>query len=270
MIRIAGGQPVIVPCSAENGFRLAPGALEDAIGPRTKWLFLNSPNNPTGAAYDAEQLSALASVLLRYPHIWILSDDIYEHLLYGESAFVTIAQVEPSLRERTVTMNGVSKTYAMTGWRLGYAGAPEAMIKAMTNVQTQSTTHASSISQAGALAALNGPQGFIAERTQAFRARRDLVVRMLADIPGVRCNVPDGAFYVFPSCEGLLGKKRSNGDRLETDVDVARFLLEEASVSTVPGTMFGMAPFVRISTAADEDQLRTACARISEACKGLQ
>jgi aspartate aminotransferase len=230
---------------------------------------LNSPNNPTGAAYSRADLKALAEVLLRHPRVWILSDDIYEHLLYDGMKFVTIAEVEPALHERTVTMNGVSKTYSMTGWRLGYAGAPEAMIRAMTNVQTQCTTHASSLSQAGALAALTGPQDFVSERTQAFRSRRDLVLSILAEVPGFRCTVPDGAFYVFPSCDGLLGKARCDGQTLQTDLDVAAFLLEEAGVSTVPGTMFGMAPFIRISTAAEEGLLRTACLRIQDACKGL-
>jgi aspartate aminotransferase len=269
MIRIAGGSPIIVPCAAEDGFRLSADALDAAISPRTKWLLLNSPNNPTGAAYSRADLKALAEVLLRHPRVWILSDDIYEHLLYDGMKFVTIAEVEPALHERTVTMNGVSKTYSMTGWRLGYAGAPEAMIRAMTNVQTQCTTHASSLSQAGALAALTGPQDFVSERTQAFRSRRDLVLSILAEVPGFRCTVPDGAFYVFPSCDGLLGKARSDGQTLQTDLDVAAFLLEEAGVSTVPGTMFGMAPFIRISTAAEEGLLRTACLRIQDACKGL-
>ncbi len=270
IVRIAGGEPILVPCLVEHGFRLAPDALERAISPRTKWLFLNSPNNPTGAAYSRTHLAELAEVLLRHPQVWVLSDDIYEHLLYDDSEFANIAAVAPELHERTVALNGVSKTYSMTGWRLGYAGAPQAMIDAMTNVQTQCTTHASSLSQAGALAALTGPQDFIVGRVRAFQERRDLVLRILGDVPGLRCNVPQGAFYVYPSCAGLLGKSRKNGQTLETDLDVSVFFLEEAGVSTVPGTMFGMPPFVRISTAADTNVLRSACERIRDACEELR
>jgi aspartate aminotransferase len=269
MVRIADGQPVFVPCPQAGRFRLQPGDLDDAIGPRTKWLFLNAPNNPSGAGYDAAHLGELAAVLMRHPQVWVLADDIYEHLLFDGHAFATIAQVESRLRERTVTLNGVSKTYAMTGWRLGYAGAPEPMIRAMTNVQTQCTTHASSLSQAGALAALTGPQDFLAERVAAFQERRDLVVGMLSAIPGFSCERPEGAFYVFPSCAGLIGKIRPDGRPLESDQDIALYFLDEAGVSLVPGSMFGMAPFIRISTAADIGSLRTACERIWTACERL-
>jgi len=269
IVRIAGGTPVVVPCLQSNGFRLDVGDLEAALTPRTKWLFLNSPSNPSGAAYGAADLAEIARVLMAHPQVWILSDDIYEHLLFDGRAFATIAQVEPRLFERTVTMNGVSKTYAMTGWRLGYAGAPEPMIKAMTNVQSQCTTHASSLSQAGALAALTGPQDFIAERVAVFQERRDLVLALLAEIPALACRPPEGAFYLFPSCAGLLGRTRPDGRVLESDQDLAIYLLEEAGVSLVPGSSFGMAQHLRISTAAATQALRSACERIVAACGRL-
>lgn len=270
MVRIVGGVPVAVPCPESQGFLLTPDALEAAITPRTKWVVLNSPNNPSGAAYRDADLVALGDVLLRHPHVWILSDDIYEHLLYDGVRFKTIAQLVPDLYDRTVTMNGVSKTYAMTGWRLGYAGAPVEMIRAMTNVLTQSTTHSSSLSQAGALAALTGPQDFIAERLKTFQERRDLVVALINAATGLSARVPEGAFYVFPSCQGLIGRKRSGGKMIESDMDVSIFLLEEARVSTVPGTLFGMQGFVRLSIAAATDVLRLACSRIQTACAGLE
>lgn len=269
IVRIAGGQPVFVACPQSGGFRLQPADLAKAISPRTKWLFLNAPNNPSGAAYDSDHLRRLADVLIEHPQVWILTDDIYEHLLFDGRSFATIAEVEPRLFERTVTLNGVSKTYAMTGWRLGYAGAPEAMARAMTNVQTQCTTHASSLSQAGALAALTGPQDFLAERVAAFQERRDLVVAMLSDTPGLSCDPPEGAFYVFSSCDGLIGRTRTDGKPIDSDQDLALFLLEQAGVSLVPGSTFGMAPYLRISTAADTDSLRTACERIRAACGRL-
>src|SRR5687768_10923973 len=270
IIRIAGGVPVCVPCSEANGFLLTPADLAGAIGPRTKWLFLNSPGNPSGAAYDADQLRGLANVLLEHPHVWILSDDIYEHLLFDGRSFTTIAQIEPRLFERTLTLNGVSKTYAMTGWRLGYAGAPEAMVRAMTNVQTQSTTHASSLSQAGALAALTGPQDFLVERVASFEQRRDLMVKRLNGIAGVSCRRPEGAFYVFPSCEACIGRFRPDGGLLASDQDLALYLLDAAGVSIVPGTLFGTPNHLRLSTAAGIGLLSTACDRIEAALGRLQ
>ena len=269
IVRIAGGVPVFAPCSEANGFTLTPEDLAAAIGPRTKWLFLNSPGNPSGAAYDVDRLRALAAVLLDRPQVWVMSDDIYEHLLFDGRRFANIAQVEPRLFERTLTLNGVSKTYAMTGWRLGYGGAPDAMIRAMSNVQTQSTTHASSLSQAGALAALTGPQDFLADRVASFRERRDLMVQRLNGIAGLTCRRPEGAFYVFPSCAGLLGRLSPDGERLKSDQDLALYLLEAAQVSLVPGTLFGTPNYLRLSTAADIGLLRAACDRIEAACNRL-
>ena len=270
MIRITGGTPVFVPCPEASGFLLQPKQLQEAIGPRTKWLLLNSPNNPTGAAYEPAHLQALAQVLLEHPHVWVFMDDIYEHLLFDGRKFATIAAIEPRLRERTVTMNGVSKTYAMTGWRLGYAGAPEPMIRAMTNVQTQSTTHASSISQAAALAALNGPQEFLQEWSESFQHRRDLMVDRLNAIDGFSCRRPEGAFYVFANCSKLVGRIRRDGASIASDVDLAMYLLEHAGVSGVPGSFFGMPGYIRFSTAAATERLQTACDRITSACAALE
>ncbi|MCC6195159.1 MAG: pyridoxal phosphate-dependent aminotransferase [Burkholderiales bacterium] len=270
IIRIAGGVPVYVACSEADGFTMSPAGLAAAIGPRSKWLFLNSPGNPSGAAYDAAQLRALASVLLAHPQVWILTDDIYEHLLFDGRRFATLAQVEPCLFERTLTLNGVSKTYAMTGWRLGYAGAPDAMVRAMSNVQTQSTTHASSLSQAGALAALTGPQDFLPGRVASFEARRNLMVERLNGIAGLSCRRPEGAFYVFPSCAGLIGRARPDGGRLASDQDLALYLLDAAGVSLVPGSLFGTPGHLRLSTAADIGLLRAACERIEAAVNRLQ
>jgi len=270
IIRIAGGTPVFVPSTEEDGFLMRPQALERAITPRTKWLLLNSPNNPSGAAYDAATLGEIAEVLLGHPHVWLLSDDIYEHLLFDGRRFSTIASLQPKLQERTVTLNGVSKTYAMTGFRLGYAGGPEPMIRAMTNVQTQSTTHASSLSQAAALAALTGPQEFLGGWVKSFAQRRDLVVQRLRAIPGFTCRVPEGAFYVFAGCAALVGSTTRSGARIGSDSDLAMYLLEHAGVSTVPGTLFGTPGFVRLSTAAGEPTLVQACERIAAACEELR
>lgn len=270
IIRIAGGTAVSVPCSEANGFRLQPDQLERAITPRTKWLFLNSPNNPSGSAYDAAQLRGLAEVLLAHPQVWVLSDDIYERLLFDGRAFATIASVEPRLQERAITLNGVSKTYAMTGFRLGYAGGPEPMIRAMTNVQTQSTTHATSLSQAAALAALTGPQEFLSEWVRSFESRRDLMVDRLASIPGLSCRKPEGAFYVFSRCSDLLGKASPDGTLMKTDEELAMYLLEQAGVSTVPGTLFGSPGYLRLSTAAATELLQEACRRVDLACRALQ
>jgi aspartate aminotransferase len=270
IIRIAGGTPVFVPSTEDDGFRMRPDALARAITPRTKWLLLNSPNNPSGAAYDAAALRELADVLLVHPHVWLLSDDIYEHLLFDGRRFSTIASLQPKLQCRTVTLNGVSKTYAMTGFRLGYAGGPEPMIRAMTNVQTQSTTHATSLSQAAALAALTGPQDFLRGWVESFAHRRDLVVQRLRAIPGFTCRRPEGAFYVFAGCAALLGSTTPSGARIGSDSDLAMYLLEHAGVSTVPGTLFGTPGFVRLSTAAAEATLVKACDRIGGACRELR
>jgi aspartate aminotransferase len=269
MAILADGIPVFVECPAEKNFKLQPEDLERAITPRTKWLVLNSPSNPTGAAYTRAELKALAEVLLRHPQVYILNDDMYEHLVYDGFAFTTIAQVEPALYDRTLTVNGVSKSYAMTGWRIGYAGGPEKLIKAIAKIQSQSTTNPSSISQAAAVAALNGPQDFIAERAAVFQGRRDLVVGMLNQAQGIACHRPEGAFYVFPSCAGTIGRKTPDGKIIETDQDFASYLLMEAGVSVVFGAAFGLSPFFRISYATSTELLEEACRRIQRACGSL-
>jgi aspartate aminotransferase len=269
MTILAEGTPVIVPCPPEKGFKLQPEDLERAITPRTKWLIMNSPSNPTGAAYTRAELKALADVLMRHPQVHVLNDDIYEHLVYDGFQFTTIAQVEPGLYERTLTVNGVSKSYAMTGWRIGYAGGPAHLIKAMAKIQSQSTTNPSSVSQAAAVAALNGPQDFIAERAAVFRERRDLVVGMLNQAVGITCARPQGAFYVFPSCAGTIGRKTPDGKTIETDEDFASYLLTEGGVSVVFGAAFGLSPFFRISYAASTQSLEEACTRIQRACGAL-
>jgi aspartate aminotransferase len=269
MTILAEGTPVIVQCPEDKGFKLQPADLERAITPKTKWLILNSPSNPTGAAYTRAELKGLADVLLRHPQVHVLNDDMYEHLVYDDFEFTTIAQVEPGLYDRTLTVNGVSKSYAMTGWRIGYAGGPAALIKAMAKIQSQSTTNPSSISQAAAVAALNGPQDFIAERGLAFKERRDLVVSMLNQAKGITCHRPEGAFYVFPSCAGTIGRKTPDGKIIATDEDFALYLLMEAGVSVVFGAAFGMSPFFRISYAASIESLEDACGRIQRACAAL-
>ena len=268
MVRMAGGAPVIVPTRAEDGYRMAPEALARAITPRTRWLVLNSPSNPTGAAYGEADLRALAAVLAARPHVWVLSDDIYEHILHA-GRFATIAQVEPALAERTLTVNGVSKAYAMTGWRIGYAGGPAALIAAMRTVQSQTTSCPCSIAQWAAVAALEGPQDGLAERAEAFRRRRDLVVAGLAACQGVRCPVPDGAFYAYPSIEGAIGATSRGGARIADDEAFARALLEEEGVGVVHGAAFGASPAFRVSYAASEEALREALARIRRFCEGL-
>jgi aspartate aminotransferase len=270
MTLLAGGTPVFVECPAEKGFKLQPQDLERTITPRTKWLVLNSPSNPTGAAYTRDELKALAQVLLRHPHVHILNDDMYEHVIYDGFAFSTIAEVEPGLYERTLTVNGVSKAYAMTGWRIGYAGGPVALIKAIAKIQSQSTTNPSSISQAAAVAALSGPQDFIASRAEVFQKRRDLVVSMLNQANGITCHRPEGAFYVFPSCAGVIGKTTPDGKVIESDQDFALYLLMSAGVSVVFGAAFGMSPFFRISYAASTESLEEACRRIQRACGDLR
>ncbi len=270
MALLAGGEPVIVPTRAEDGFRLKPEALEAAITPRSKWLILNSPSNPTGAAYSAADLKAIAEVLLRHPQVWVLTDDMYEHLLYDGFEFSTIAQVEPALYDRTLTMNGVSKAYAMTGWRIGYAAGPEPLIKAMGKAISQTTSNASSISQAAAVEALNGPQDFIPERAAHFEKRRDLVVSMLNQASGLVCAKPEGAFYVYPSCEGLIGRKTEAGKVIGSDEDFAKELLAAEAVAVVHGAAFGLSPFFRISYATSTEVLEDACTRIQRFCASLR
>lgn len=269
MVRLAGGTPVIVPCGENRGFLLGADDLRAAITPRTKWLILNSPSNPTGAAYPAEALRALAEVLLDHPHVMVMTDDMYEHIRYGDAPFATIAAVEPRLADRTLTVNGVSKAYAMTGWRIGYAGGPATLIKAMGTIQGQSTTNPSSVSQAAAVAALDGPIDFLAERNAVFQDRRDLCLRELNSIPGLGCRTPDGAFYLFPSCAGVIGRTRPDGRVIETDTDFATWLIEEAGVAVVPGAAFGLSPFFRISFATSTENLQAACDRIRAACGKL-
>ncbi len=266
---LCGGEPVIVPCSADNNFKLTAQDLEAAITPKSKWLILNSPSNPTGSAYTADDLKALADVLMRHPHVWVMTDDMYEHLIYDGFRFSTIAQVEPALMGRTLTLNGVSKAYCMTGWRIGYAGGPLDVIKAMNKVQSQSTTHATSISQAAAVAALNGPHDFIAEHNKEFVGRRDLVVSMLNQATGVTCATPEGAFYVYPGIAGLIGKKTPDGKTIETDEDFVTYILESEGVAAVHGAAFGLSPYLRISYATSTELLTDACQRIQRACAAL-
>ena len=266
IVRLAGGQPVAAPTTAASGFKLSAEGLERAITPKTRWLFLNSPSNPSGAAYTRAELKALAEVLLRHPQVWILTDDMYEHLVFGDFEFSTIAQVEPALYERTLTMNGVSKAYAMTGWRIGYAGGPEPLIKLMAKVMSQTTSNPSSISQWAAVEALNGPQDFIKPNARLFEERRDLVVSMLNQARGLHCPTPEGAFYVYPSVEGLIGKTAPSGKTIGSDEDFAVELLETAGVSVVFGAAFGLSPFFRISYATSNAALEDACSRIQRFC----
>ena len=269
IVALADGTPVIVPCGQNNGFKLRPEDLEAAITPRTKWFMLNNPCNPTGAAYSAEELRAICDVLLRHPDVWIFTDDIYEKLAYDGFKPATIVQVELRLRERTITMNGCSKAYAMTGWRIGFAGAPLAMTKAMDKLQSQSTSNTSSIGQAAALEALSGPQDFIGEMVAVYRERRDLVVDMLNQAPGVYCHKPEGAFYVFPSVHGCIGKVSAGGAAITDDESFVVALLEEQGVAAVHGAAFMYPGHFRISYATDTDSLREACTRIQRFCDGL-
>ncbi|MDN8611587.1 pyridoxal phosphate-dependent aminotransferase [Variovorax ginsengisoli] len=270
IVRICGGVPVVLPCSEARGFRLDAGQLDAAITPRTRWVFLNSPSNPSGTAYSAAQLRPLTEVLLRHPQVWLLADDIYEHILYDGLAFATPAAVEPGLRERTLTVNGVSKAYAMTGWRIGYGAGPRDLIAAMAVVQSQSTSCPSSVSQAAAIEALTGSQALIGARRADFEARRDVVVEALNAIRGLHCRRPEGAFYTYASCAGVLGRSTRRGMRLQTDADFCRYLLEDFEVAVVPGSVFGLAPYFRISYATSMAQLQEACARISAACAALE
>ncbi|MBP0446739.1 pyridoxal phosphate-dependent aminotransferase [Roseomonas sp. SSH11] len=269
IVSLADGNPVIVPAGPNQGFKITAEQLEAAITPKTKWVMLNNPCNPTGAAYTAEELKALTDVLLRHPNVWIFTDDIYEKLVYGDFKFATIVEVEPKLRDRTLTMNGCSKAYAMTGWRIGFAGAPAALTKAMDKLQSQSTSNTSSISQAAAVEALNGPQDDVETMRQAFERRRDMVVSMLNEAPGIHCNTPDGAFYVFPSVTGCLGKTTKGGKLLATDEDFVLALLEEEGVATVHGSAFLFPGYMRISYAASDESLKEACTRIQRFCQGL-
>jgi aspartate aminotransferase len=270
MVRLAGGTPVIVRCGAEVGFKITPEALERAITPRTKWLMLNSPSNPSGAEYSAADLEALAQVLRRHPQVWMMSDDIYEKIRYGTAPFATMAQVCGDLASRTLTINGVSKAYAMTGWRCGYAAGPATLIRAMNLVQSQSTSHTSSVSQAAALAALDGPMDFLAPFLEAYRRRRDLVVSAMNAIDGIECRVPDGAFYVFPGCQGLLGRRTPAGAVISTDTELTMFFLNEAGVALVPGSAFELPGHFRISYAASDAQLAEAMTRLARACATLR
>ena len=269
IVALADGTPVIVAAGPNQGFKITPEQLEAAITPRTKWLMLNNPCNPTGAAYTAAELKGLTDVLLRHPHVWIFTDDIYEKLVYGNFEFATVVEVEPKLRDRTVTMNGCSKAYAMTGWRIGFAGAPVALTKAMDKLQSQSTSNTCSIAQAAAVEALDGPQDDVETMRRAFEKRRDLVVGMLNQAPGLHCNVPEGAFYVFPSVQGCLGKTTKAGKTLETDEDFVLALLEEEGVATVHGSAFLLPGYMRISYAASDESLKEACTRIQRFCQGL-
>jgi len=270
IVALAGGVPVAVPTTAASGFRMTAAQLEAAIGPKTKWLILNSPSNPSGAGYAAAHLKALTDVLLKHPHVWVLTDDMYEHLVYDDFQFATPAQVEPGLYDRTLTMNGVSKAYCMTGWRIGYAGGPAMLVKAMGVLQSQSTSNPSSIGQAAAVEALNGPQDFIPRNNRVFKERRDLVVSMLNQAKGLKCPSPEGAFYVYPSCEGAIGRTAPSGRRIANDLDFVSELLEAEGVAVVQGEAFGLAPHFRISYATSTDALEESCRRIQRFCAALR
>ncbi len=270
IVRLAGATPVIVETKLGDGFRLTPEALERAITPKTKWLVFNQPSNPTGACYTAEQLKALTEVLLRHPHVWVLTDDMYEHLVFGGFEFHTIVEVEPRLYDRTLTMNGVSKAYAMTGWRIGYCAGPQELIAAMAKLQSQSATNAASISQWAAVEALNGTQDFIPKNQKIFEERRDLVVSMLNQAKGIQCSVPEGAFYVYPSCAELIGLNTPDGKEISSDAEFAVALLETEGVAVVHGAAFGLSPFFRVSYAASNTILEDACIRIQRFCASLR
>ena len=270
IVLLAGGVPVVVQCDPAKGFKLQGAALEKAITPKTKWLILNSPSNPTGAAYSHADMKAITDVLLKHPHVYLLTDDMYEHLTYDDFKFVTPAEVEPKLYDRTLTMNGVSKAYCMTGWRIGYAAGPEPLIKAMAKLQSQSTSNPSSIAQWAAVEALNGPQGFIADNNKVFKERRDLVVSMLNQAKGLKCQTPEGAFYVYPSCEALMGKTAPSGKLIKTDEDFVSELLAAEGVAAVHGAAFGTSPYFRISYATATKTLEDACQRIQRFCASLK
>ena len=269
MTLLAEGEPVIVECREENQFKLQPEDLEAAITPKTKWIIMNSPSNPTGSAYSYDEMKALTDVLKKHEHVWIMTDDMYEHLVYDGFEFVTPAQVEPALFDRTLTVNGVSKAYAMTGWRIGYAAGPQPLIKAISKIQSQSTSNPCSVSQEAATAALNGDQSFLAERNEVFKERRDMVVDLLNQADGIVCHKPEGAFYVYPSCAGCIGKETPDGKVIETDEDFVTYLLEAEGVACVHGEAFGLSPYFRISYATSTEALQEACARIQRACGQL-
>ncbi|MBN8809219.1 MAG: pyridoxal phosphate-dependent aminotransferase [Sphingomonas sp.] len=270
VVLVAGGTPVFVAAGADQGYKLRPDQLEAAITPVTKWVILNSPSNPTGAAYTAEELRAIGAVLERHPHVWIYADDMYEHIVFDDFAFTTIAQVCPSLYDRTLTANGCSKAYAMTGWRIGFAGGPAWLIKAMAKLQSQSTSNPCSIAQAASVAALTGDQAFLKDNAALFQSRRDLVVSMLNQATGIRCPRPEGAFYVYPDISGLIGKATPAGRTIATDEDFVGYLLDDARVAAVQGEAFGVSPAMRISYATSDDMLREACERIQTACAALR
>lgn len=269
MVLLAEGTPVPVACTEETGFKLCPEDLDAAITSRTKWVILNSPSNPTGAAYDRGAMRAITDVLMAHPNTWVMSDDMYEHIVYDDFEFVTPAQVEPELFDRTLTVNGVSKAYAMTGWRIGFAAGPRELIKGMAKMQSQSTSCPPSVGQAAAVEALTGSHDFLVERNSVYRDRRDLVHRMLNSAPGITCHKPEGAFYVYPSCAGVIGKSTPDGERLETSEDFVGYLLESVGVAVVQGAAFGLDPYFRISYATSTEALSEACTRIQRACEAL-
>ena len=268
IVLLAGGKPVVMECDEKQSFKINPSDLEKFITPKTKWIILNSPSNPTGACYSEKDIREIAKILEKHPHVYILSDDIYEHVTYEGFKFFTIAQIE-GLKERVLTMNGVSKAYSMTGWRIGYAAGPKEIIKAIAKIQSQSTTNPSSISQAASVEALSGTQDFIKKRADSFQERRDFVVKALNDIEGIECLNPDGAFYVFPSCKGLMGKKDTNGKEIKSDTDFVQSLLENSGIAVVQGSAFGLEGFFRISYATSMDNLKKALEKISSFCKSL-
>ena len=270
IVAFAGGTPVFVKGPAAQGYKITPAQLEAAITPKTRWVMLNSPSNPSGAAYTASELKALADVLMRHPHVMVMTDDMYEHVWYADEPFATILQVCPELYERTITVNGCSKAYSMTGWRIGFAGGPAWLIKAMSKLQSQSTSNPCSIAQAAATAALNGDQSFLIARNEAFRSRRDLVVSMLNQAKGLHCPTPEGAFYVYPDASGCIGKTTPSGKVIETDSDLIDYFLDSVKVAAVPGTAFGLSPAFRISYATSEEILTEACTRIQKACGDLR
>jgi aspartate aminotransferase len=270
MVLLAGGEPVIVPTRMEDGFKMKPEALEKAITPKTKWIIFNSPSNPTGAAYTKAELKKVTDVLVKYPHLWVMSDDMYEHLVYDDFVFASPAEIEPRLYDRTLTVNGVSKAYCMTGWRIGYAGGREDLIKAMAMLQSQSTSNPVAVSQWASVEALNGPQDFIAKHNKVFKERRDLCVSMLNQANGIKCPMPEGAFYVYPSCAGTMGKTAPSGKKLQTDEDFVTELLETEGVAVVQGTPFGLGPAFRISYATKTEDLEEACRRIQRFCGNLK
>lgn len=270
IVNFAGGTPVFIEGPAKQGYKITPAQLDAAITPRTKWVLINSPSNPSGAAYSAAELKALGEVLLRHPHVLVMTDDMYEHVWYAPTPFATIVEVCPELFDRTLTVNGCSKAFAMTGWRIGFAGGPEWIIKAMQKLQSQSTSNPCSISQAAAVAALTGDQDFLEERNAAFKKRRDIVVAMLNDAPGLDCPTPEGAFYVYPDASGVMGKTTPKGLKITTDEELIGYFLDEARVAAVHGGAFGLSPAFRVSYATSEEVLKKACTRIQEACAALK